>query len=291
MNKIPVSVLVTTLNEAKNLPRCLAALEDFDEVIVIDSGSRDGTVEAARSFGVGVIDYRWNGAYPKKRQDCLNRLNLKHDFIFFVDADEVVTKELAGEIRQLDFSMAGYFVKGRYVWKGEPLRFGLKNNKLALFDRRKIEFPVVDDLDISGMGEMEGHYQPVLKEAHRGEKTGQLRKSLLHYAYEDREGWEARHKRYAYWEAQMIRRSAYPEDPSVFRQGIKTLFRKMPLRAVTAFAHSYFLKIGFLDGAAGFEFARSRFMYYRLVAAAFSKTGKGAGIFGAETDLASVPQK
>lgn len=291
MDKIPVSVLVATLNEEENLPRCLAALEEFDEVVVIDSCSGDGTADAARSFGVSVIDYQWNGAYPKKRQDCLNQLNLKHDFIFFVDADEVVTKELAHEIRRLDFSVAGYFVKGRYVWNEKPLRFGLKNNKLALFDRRKIEFPVVEDLDISGMGEVEGHYQPVLKKGYQGEKTGQLRKCLLHYAYEDREGWVARHKRYAYWEAQMLHRSAYPKDPSVFRQGVKSLFRKTPLRASIGFAHSYFLKAGFLDGVAGFEFARSRFIYYRLAAAAFSKTGKGAAIFDAKTGLSSALQK
>lgn len=291
MDKIPVSILITTLNEAENLPRCLAALENFDEVIVIDSGSRDGTVEIARSFGAQVVDYKWNEKYPKKRQYCLDHLNLKHDFIFFVDADEVLTPQLAYEIAALDFSAAGYFIKGRYVWKGKALRFGLQNNKLALFDRRKIEFPVVEDLDIFGMGEVEGHYQPVLKKECRGEKIGQLQTSLLHYAYEDEADWAARHERYARWEAQMIRRNAYPQDPSVFRQRLKRIFRALPFRGLIGFIHSYFLKFGILDGVAGFEFARSRFIYYRLVSAALSKIDKGGGASAAKTDLTSAPQK
>lgn len=160
-DKIPVAAIVTTLNEEKNIARCLASLGRFDEVIVLDSQSTDKTLDVARSFGVTCISFAWNGQYPKKRQWALENLPLKHERVFFIDADEEATLKLCDEIAALDWAADGYFVRGRYVVNGKVLRFGLQNKKLCLFDRTKMEFPVVDDLDITGMGEIEGHYQPV----------------------------------------------------------------------------------------------------------------------------------
>ena len=258
--KIPVSVLITVKNEEKNLPRCLAALERFDEIIVIDSNSIDATADIARSFGATVIPYIWNGTYPKKRQWCLDTLSLKYDRIFFVDADEEVTPDLCNEIAALDWTCAGYFVKGAYVIGNTPLRFGLKNNKLCLFDRLLVEFPVVDDLDIPGMGEMEGHYQPVLKSAG---KIGTLQNALLHYALEDEDRWATRHNGYRQWQNGVEARKALPQDPSPVRRCFKYIFHNIPARPLMAFIHSYLILAGFLDGVGGYNLAKSRFMYYR----------------------------
>ena len=156
-------------------------------------------------------------------------------------------------------------MKAQYIWQDEILNYGLKNNKLVLFDRTKIEFPIIDDLDIAGMGEMEGHYQPVLKKTHQNEHLGQLNGAMLHYAYGDEVGWTKRHERYARWESEMIRREAYPKDPSALRETIKCVFRKAPWRGLIALLHSYIIKLGFLDGKAGLEFARSRGAYYQMV--------------------------
>lgn len=187
-DKIPVSVIVATKNEQARIVRCLDALSPFDEIIVADSLSLDDTAVLALAEGARVEPFEWNGGYPKKRQWCLENLDLAHDWVFFVDADEIVTPDLCAEIsmifaggREPDY--AGHFVKGLYVRGGQILRFGLHNNKLALFDRRKIEFPVVDDLDCPGMGEIEGHYQPVLKEHYQGEEIGLLNAALYHEAY------------------------------------------------------------------------------------------------------------
>lgn len=272
---IPVSVLIVTKNEADHISRCLTALSDFAEIVVIDSGSADSTVDIARGHGARVEDFTWNGRYPKKRQWCLNHLSLKHEWVFFVDADEVVTEDLKNEMAQLFTNgpaHAGYFVKGRYVWNGQVLKHGLVNNKLVLFDRRKIHFPVVDDLDLPGMGEIEGHYQPVLKNSG---STGQLKAPLLHYAYEDQESWQRRHERYAAWEAGMNRKNAWPRDPDPKREFMKQIFRALPLRPAFAFLHCYVLKLGFLDGRAGWDFAKSRFIYYRMISSirAGARTG------------------
>lgn len=261
-----------TLNEAHNLPRCLVALQGFDEIIVIDSGSTDSTVEVAKNFGARIENFQWNGAYPKKRQWVLDNINIKNNFIFFVDADEEVTPDLIKEIKNLDFKAAGYFVKGQYIWNGQPLKYGLKNNKLVLFNRHKIKFPIVEDLTIEGMGEIEGHYQPILKKAYKNERLNHLKFPLHHFAYENGQAWEDRHVRYAHWEAQMIKRKAYPKEPHQGRDILKNIFRYFPWRGCIAFGYSYFFKLGFLDGKVGYDFAKSRTAYYRMVANALKSS-------------------
>jgi glycosyltransferase involved in cell wall biosynthesis len=261
-DKIPVSVIITTLNEESNLARCLSALERFDEIVVVDSGSADSTVRIAASFGARVEHFKWNGRYPKKRQWCLDNLHLRHDWIFFVDADEEITPALCAEVAALDWSAAGYFVKGAYVLNGRVLRYGLKNNKLCLFDRRKMEFPVVSDLDIPGMGEMEGHYQPVLKPG-APEKLGVLKQALWHYALEDKDRWRARHEGYANWHKSVVLRDGLPPDPSFVRRNLKRFFYASPARPALAFLHSYVVLGGFLDGRTGFYLAQIRFSYYK----------------------------
>lgn len=273
-NKIPLSVIVTTKNEEKNVGRCLGALKDFAKIIVVDSHSMDRTCAIAREYNAQVVSYRWDGKYPKKRQWCLDTLALSYDWVFWVDADEVVTPALVREIRRIFSSKpdkAGYFVRGRYVWNGEVLDYGLKNNKLCLFDRRKIAFPVVNDLGIEGMGEMEGHYQPVLKAAYAGEQLGQVKAPLLHYAAENKAAWEERHKRYALWEAEMTRREAWPQDPVIWRENVKKTLRTSFLRPYIMFTHSYVLKGGFMDGQAGMDFAKSRMKYCSMIRKAIKK--------------------
>ncbi len=260
---IPVSVIIVTRNEGQRISACIRALQDFDEIIVVDSHSTDDTAALAIKEGAIVIPYAWDGAYPKKRQWCLDHVATKHARIFFVDADEVVTSALCEEIRTLDWARAGYFVRGRYVYEDAPLRFGLKNNKLCLFDRTRFAFPVVDDLNAEGMGEIEGHYQPLPTD--KAARVGQLKAEILHYSGEGAPAWRARHEHYARWEAWMLKNRAYPPEIGWFRAVSKYLFRHLPFRPAMAFAHSYILKGGMFDGARGFRFARTRFDYYRMV--------------------------
>ncbi len=267
-DKIPLSVLVVTKNEARRIARCIQALHDFSDVIVIDSNSIDKTMEIARDMGCEVVPYHWDGRYPKKRQWCLDRLPIKHDWVFWVDADEIVTPQLTAEIRELFSSVptcAGYFVKGRYLWRGKVLQHGLYNNKLALFDRRKMCFPVVDDLECPAIGEIEGHYQPVFRQECHGEALGQIKASLLHYAYDDKKQWAARHERYALWEAHMNHKCAWPCDPVFWRERVKRAMRRSMFRGWAMFLYSYVLKFGFLDGEAGYLFALSRKHYCDMV--------------------------
>jgi len=260
--KIPLTVIVTTLNEEKNLARCLTSLSRFDEVMVVDSGSLDDTREIAESFGVYFFDFRWNGQYPKKRQWCLDNLPLKYDRVFFVDADEEVTPALAQEIENLDWSAGGYFVKGLYVVNGKVLHFGLSNEKLCLFDRRKMVFPVVDDLDISGMGEIEGHYQPIFKAGAGIVKS--LKKPILHHALDDRQRYADRHVGYAQWHRVMTAREAYPADPVSSRQTLKEIFQALPFKRAAFFLYYYFWRGGILEFKNHSEIFRQKCRFYGI---------------------------
>lgn len=259
---IPVSVLVCVKNEERRLAACLAALKEFDDVIVVDSHSTDRTIDIARSCSVRIAQFLWNGRYPKKYQWSLDHVETKYQRILFVDADEIVTPDLAREILMLDWTCDGYFIKGQPVWKARALRHGLWNNKLALLDKTKFRFPVVDDLDIPGGNELEGHYQPV---AANQARIGQLRAAMLH---DCADGWEGRHHHYAQWEAGMMAKGAFPADPVPRREAIKKIFRAMPFRGPAVFMYGYGLRRGFLDGPAGFDYARAKARYYAAISSA-----------------------
>lgn len=279
-DKIPVSAVIVTKNEEPRIARCIEALQDFDEIVVVDSRSDDRTCDLARLAGARVVDYVWDGQYPKKRGWCLAHLDLAHEWVFFIDADEVATPAFIAALRKLDLSdeaagqkrVMGYFVKGLYVVPDAAgggtriLRHGLSNHKLCLIDRRAMEFPVVDDLDIAGMGEIEGHYQPVVKAGYGAGYVADIKAPILHYALEDEAAWESRHERYATWERGMNARGAWPKDPVAWREALKSAFRGLKkMRPFIAFMHSYILKAGFLDGRWGYDFARRRARYYALI--------------------------
>src|SRR5258708_39701656 len=124
--KLPVSVIVAARNEERNLPRCLEALRNVGEVYVIDSDSTDATPEIARSFGAKVVQFHYQGGWPKKRQWAMESLPLSFDWILLLDADEALTPALADEIRQAveDPSIGGYYIslQLQFHWRTLHLR-------------------------------------------------------------------------------------------------------------------------------------------------------------------------
>lgn len=264
---IPAAAIVVTKDEGENIAHCLLPLLGvFRRVLVVDSRSGDDTAATARAMGAEVVTFTWDGRYPKKRQWCLDHIDALDDWVFFIDADEVATPALLREMRLL-FARTpdadGYFVRGRYSWMGRRLKFGQTNNKLCLFRRSKFRFPVVDDLDIPGMGEIEGHYQPIPQG--EGVRIGQLRESVLHDNRKGRGDWLRRHARYAAWESGMTRRGAHPVDPVPWREDLKRMTRASWLRPYLVFLYGYVARGGFLDGVAGFDFALHRASYARDV--------------------------
>jgi glycosyltransferase involved in cell wall biosynthesis len=247
-----------TKNEEDSLPRSLPPLiTNFAQVFVVDSNSTDQTQTIAKNLGAQVVNFTWNGQYPKKKQWCIDNLPLNHDWVFLCDADEIITDTFIHEMRHLDYTADGYFVRSSMIWNGRLLKYGQKNNKLCLFHKDRFHHPAVDDLTINGGWEVEGHYQPV--STLPKPKIGQIKSALMHY--DTANEWVERHKRYITWEVGMIRDKAFPRDPVKWRENLKTFTRTSCLRPSLYFIYGYIFKLGFLDGRAGLDYALKRFWY------------------------------
>src|SRR3954471_5431738 len=99
--RCPISVLIPAKNERANLAACLESCRFADEVVVVDSGSTDGTRDIAAQFGATVVDFKWNGDFPKKKNWALASVAWRHEWVFILDADERITPELAAELTAL----------------------------------------------------------------------------------------------------------------------------------------------------------------------------------------------
>jgi len=260
--KIPVTVLVQTKNEATGIAECLRQLWAFGEVIVVDSCSTDRTKDIAQSLGARVVDFEWNGRYPKKKQWQLENVDTAYPWVMFLDADEAPTPELLDELQNL-FSrdrlepVGAFDINLDYVFAGKMLRHGHRVTKRALVRKDRVKFPEMDDLEAPGMGELEGHYQPEV----RG-RIGRLRGRIRHNDLDPVSTWFDRHNRYSEWEA-------YLRTSSVARSRIRAartlkgrVFDGVPCKPLAFFLYAYIVKLGFLDGRAGFDYAFALSAYY-----------------------------
>ncbi len=98
MNKIAITVIISVKNEELNLPFCIEKLKRFDQIIVIDSGSTDSTIDIANNMGAEVLQFNWNGKFPKKRNWALQNAKILNEWVLFLDADEFVTEEFVNEV-------------------------------------------------------------------------------------------------------------------------------------------------------------------------------------------------
>lgn len=259
---IPAAAIVMTKNEERNIGKCLRSLSGFAEIFVVDSNSTDATPELAAASGATVVTFTWNKQYPKKKQWCLDNLSFGYDWVLFLDADEELTPAGAAEIRGLlhgDPQHAGYYAWLDYAFAGRVLRHGHRMLKLVLLDRRHASFPEVDDLGVENFWEVEGHYQP-----HVDGTTGKLHEAIVHDDHANLFEYFERHNRYSDWEAALDGRraiAAIGAQPRA-RRLLKRLSLVVPFKGSAAFFYSYFLRLGLLDGRAGFQFAVSRAFYY-----------------------------
>src|SRR5579863_9880143 len=164
--KLPVSAIIAARNEAHNLPRCLETLREIGEVYVIDSQSSDATTEIARSFGAKVVQFHYQGGWPKKRQWAMENLPLAFDWILLLDADEALTPALAEEIGRAikDPRLNGYYISLQMYFLGRLLRHGGAGFwKLALFRRGKGGYECRLKNQDHSMADMEVHEHIVVE--------------------------------------------------------------------------------------------------------------------------------
>jgi len=260
--QLPVTVIVAVRNEAHNLPRCLAALRQAGEVYVIDSQSSDATPEIARSFGAKVVQFHYQGGWPKKRQWAMDTLPLAYDWVLLLDADEALTPQLAQEIRQAiqNPNIDGYYVSLRIYFLGRVLHHGDASfSKLSLFRRGRGRFECRLRNQDTSMADMEVHEHVIVDGP-----TGWLRSPLIHHNVESLSRYIQKHDEYSNWESRVLLRGDLREEgsgeelpPALFgiqaqrRRWLKKYLYALPGSPVLFFLYRYFLCLGFLDGTPG----------------------------------------
>jgi len=255
---LAVSVIVAARNEARNLPRCLDALQDFAEVYVIDSQSTDATPEIARSFGAKVVQFHYQGGWPKKRQWAMETLPLAFDWILLLDADEAVPPALANEIRQAleNRDISGYYISLQLQFLGRTLRHcDASFWKLSLFRRGKGRYECrLKDQD-SSMADMEVHEHVVVDGT-----TAKLKNPIIHHNVESLSRYIQKHDEYSNWEARVLLQSEVSSrelPPALFgtqaqrRRWLKKHLYGLPGSPALLFLYRYFFRLGFLDGTPG----------------------------------------
>ncbi|MBZ5653939.1 MAG: glycosyltransferase family 2 protein [Acidobacteriia bacterium] len=255
---LPVTVIIPVRNEAHNLLRGLESLKGVGEVYVIDSQSTDATIAIAQSHGAKVIQFHYAGGWPKKRQWAMDTLPLAYDWILLLDADEVLTPELADEIQKAiqDAHTDGYYIALQMYFLGRRLRHsGASFWKLSLFRKGLGRFECrLQDQDAS-MADMEVHEHVVVTGA-----TRKLIHPLIHHNVESLSRYIQKHNEYSNWEARVwIDGNRHEEDiqPSLWgtqaqrRRWLKRHFLRLPGSPVLYFLYKYVLGLGFLDGVPG----------------------------------------
>ncbi len=226
----PLSAVVIALNEERRIVPCLESLSFADEIVVVDSGSADGTVAAARRFTDRVHAVAWRGFGPQKQAAVALAA---HDAVLSIDCDERVTPELADEIRSVlsgESMCAGYSVPRRtFLGKKEIRHCGwYPDRTVRLFDRTRARFS--DDIV---------HERVVVS----GD-TGALRYHLLHRSFDGFGDILRKMDRYTDLSARKM-----------LGEGRRCGISDLAVRPALAFLKTYLLRLGFLDGAEGLEVA------------------------------------
>lgn len=241
--KIPVSCFIIAMNEADRIARTIDSVRDLvDEIIVVDSGSRDDTVKIAEDLGCTVLYRDWEGYGPQKR---FGETACRNDLVLNLDADEVITPALAAEIRAL-FAQGGpkasfYRFRLLTVYPGDekPRPFADYHNYIRLYDRRAGRFSKSAVHDLVDPGD-----RPVM----------QLKSTAWHYSYRSLSHLIEKLNGYTDLQAATGQKSG-PLLP------VRIVF-EMPL----TFLKYYFLQRHFTGGIRGFVFAMTiaSFKVFRL---------------------------
>jgi len=238
-NKHPnsISAIIITYNEQENIRACLETVKWADEVIVVDSFSTDKTVEICKEYTHKIIQKTFEGFGPQK-QFALEQAT--SDWVFSIDADERVSRELAEEIlsHRNSLDKDGYFVPRESFWLGKKLRFGGCGKEMIVRLCRKQK------------GKFQGNVHEKL--AIDGE-VGHLKNSILHVSYKNMEHYFSKFNLYSTLVAQ-----------ERFKAGRNVPLVLQIIFSVLDFFNRYIIKLGFLDGMPGFLWA-SFSSFHRMV--------------------------
>jgi glycosyltransferase involved in cell wall biosynthesis len=260
---MPISVLILTLDEEVNIAACLASVSWSGDVVVLDSGSADRTVETARALGARVV-HRPFDSYAGQRNFGLQQIEYKNPWVLILDADERVPADLRDEmlaaVAEPDDSTVLWRMRrkdhllGRWIRgsSGYPTWFG----RLARVGKVWVERPINEEYHADGpIGQLQGH--------------------LHHFPFnKGLSAWLAKHDRYSTLEAQLRvdqgpgdwrMRELASGDATVRRRAVKALLYRLPGRPLLVFIALYLLRGGMLEGRAGLTFSLLRAWYEYMI--------------------------
>jgi len=258
---LPITCVILTKNEEPAIRDCLESVNFCQQIVVFDSNSTDKTSDIVFENGSQLINFTWNGSYPKKKQWALQHPSILNDWVLMLDADERVSNKLRDSITEFfasgKSSHAAFDVEISYTFANKLLKHGHRVSKRILLDKRKCAFPILNDLNVKNMWEVEGHYQPIVNGS-----LGQLTGKLIHADPDSMFDYFSRHNRYSDWEAHI----RVNNDDRVIVRRAKSfhgrIFDRMPGKPLVFFIYSFFIRLGFLDGKAGFNYALALAFYY-----------------------------
>jgi glycosyltransferase involved in cell wall biosynthesis len=259
-----VSVLLLIHNEEANLPRCLEALNWCDDIVAIDSGSTDGSIEILSSFGVRIL-HRSFDDFATQRNFGLKNGAFRHEWVLHLDADEVVTPEFITALDALDPTdrIDGYYVLSKVILFERWLKHASMwpSYQARLGHRERMRFKQV------------GHGQREDLPAHR---MATFDEPYLHYNFSHgMKRWLEKHIRYAKDEAAHLEdiiagkaECDEVEAATYGRRRMKRLAANVPLflRPLVRFIYIYLWRRGFLDGRAGLTYAVMLSVYEGMIA-------------------------
>jgi glycosyltransferase involved in cell wall biosynthesis len=229
-----LSATIITFNEEKKIGRCLQSLKGVvDEIVVVDSLSTDKTREICLSHQVIFIENPFPG-YIEQKNFALSKAT--HSHVLSLDADEYLSEELSGSIlkeKEKGFPSDGYTMNRYNFYCGKWVRHGTyyPDRKLRLLNVQK-----------GNWGGQNPHDKIIMQE---GATFQQLKGDLLHYTYQSIEEHNKQTDRFSTIAAKAL-----------FDKGKKPSYTKLLLNPAWAFFKGYFIKLGFLDGFAGYMIAR-----------------------------------
>jgi glycosyltransferase involved in cell wall biosynthesis len=244
-----LSIAVIAMNEEANLPRTLASIRWADEIILVDSGSTDATVQIARDFGARVFVEPWKGFAAQKNFAIAQATG---DWVLSLDADEEVSPELARQIRHLldgEPPLNAYQIPRRNHFLGKPLRHGgyWPDLKLRLFRRGAAQFEL----------------RPVHETMKTEGAEGRLTAPLLHHCNATLEEYIEHMNRYSSEGARLLAQSGCTS------RSRPAFLWNMLLNPAATFIYNYFFRLGFLDGREGLllHLNHSAYVHWKFIKA------------------------
>lgn len=258
-NRLPISILILTLNEESNIDAVLESVRDFDDVVVLDSYSTDATPAIATARGARLVQRKFDNWAAHQNWGLAN-IDFRYPWVFYLDADERMTPLLQQEIET-------------HACNSQQTKVGFYCGRDNYFMGRLIGhcYPAVPILRFF-RPEYVSYERLVNPIAHVRGEVGQLKQRLLHYNFsKGLTEWIDKHNKYSQAEASEAIRVAdessarlvdlFTRDAAMRRAALKRLAWRLPFRSWLKFFWLYFIQLGFLDGRPGFIYCRLQSIY------------------------------